>query len=34
MNPKLPVFTVDDDFTIYRRNGKEAIPVLMPPKII
>ena len=34
LNPKLPVFTVDDVFTIYRRNGKEAIPVLMPPKII
>lgn len=32
LNPKLPIFTVDDDFTIYRRNGKEPIPVLMPPK--
>ena len=32
LNPKLPVLTVDEDFRIYRRNGKESIPVLMPPK--
>lgn len=34
LNPKLPVFTVDDDFTVYRRNGKDPIPVMMPPKTI
>jgi uncharacterized protein len=32
LNSKLPVFTVDEDFLMYRRNGKERIPVLMPPK--
>ena len=32
LNPKLPVLTVDEDFMVYRRNGKERIPVLMPPK--
>ena len=32
LNPKLPVLTVDEDFTVYRRNGKETIPKLMPPK--
>ncbi len=29
--PKLPVVTVDNDFRFYRRNRREAIPVLMPP---
>ena len=24
------VLTVDSDFTIYRRNGRQVIPVLMP----
>ena len=26
------VITVDSDFHIYRRNGRQAIPVLMPPR--
>jgi predicted nucleic acid-binding protein len=29
--PDLPVITVDGDFRVYRRNGREAIPTLMPP---
>lgn len=32
LNPKLPVLTLNEAFTVYRRNGKESIPVLMPPK--
>jgi predicted nucleic acid-binding protein len=31
LNPKMPILTVDQDFTVYRRNGKESIPDLMPP---
>ncbi|EDY17203.1 conserved hypothetical protein [Chthoniobacter flavus Ellin428] len=31
LHPKLPVITVDGDFRVYRRNGREAIPVIMPP---
>lgn len=31
INPDLPVITVDGDFRIYRRNRREAIPVIMPP---
>ncbi len=31
LNPQLPVITVDGDFRIYRRNRREAIPVIMPP---
>ena len=26
------VLTVDDDFRFYRRNKREAIPLLTPPK--
>lgn len=33
LNPKHPIITVDGDFRIYRRNGRETIPVLMPPEI-
>ena len=29
--PDLPVITVDGDFRVYRRNGREAIPTMMPP---
>jgi hypothetical protein len=29
--PDLPVITVDGDFRVYRRNGREAIPTVMPP---
>gem|GEM_PF-1203476 len=31
LNPKMPILTIDKDFLIYRRNGKESIPVIMPP---
>jgi uncharacterized protein len=32
LHPKLPVITVDrEDFRIYRRNKREAIPLICPP---
>lgn len=33
LSPKHPIITVDGDFRIYRRNGREVIPVIMPPGI-
>lgn len=33
LHAKLPVFTVDGDFRIYRRHGRGAIPVVMPPEL-
>jgi hypothetical protein len=27
------VMTLDGDFLIYRRHGRQAIPVLMPPRL-
>jgi len=33
LNPKYPVITVDGDFKLYRRNRREAIPVIMPPGV-
>jgi predicted nucleic acid-binding protein len=30
--PRHTVITVDDDFRVYRRNKREAIPLLIPPK--
>jgi predicted nucleic acid-binding protein len=30
LHPRHVVVTVDTDFRVYRRNGREAIPVLMP----
>ena len=30
--PKHAVITVDDDFRVYRRNKRDAIPLLCPPK--
>jgi predicted nucleic acid-binding protein len=30
--PHHTVLTVDDDFRVYRRNKREAIPLLTPPK--
>lgn len=30
--PRHTVITVDHDFRVYRRNKREAIPVLSPPK--
>jgi len=29
--PSASVFTIDSDFHIYRRNGRQQIPLLMPP---
>ena len=30
---RLPVFTVDeDDFRVYRRNRREVIPIVCPPR--
>ena len=33
LNPKQPVITVDGDFRIYRKNGREIIPLIMPREI-
>jgi uncharacterized protein len=30
--PRHAVITIDEDFRIYRRNKREAIPLLCPPK--
>ncbi len=30
--PRHVIVTVDDDFRVYRRNKREAIPVLCPPR--
>ena len=30
--PRHTILTVDDDFRVYRRNKREAIPLLSPPK--
>ena len=30
--PRYTIITVDDDFRVYRRNKREAIPLLTPPK--
>ena len=30
--PRHTIVTVDDDFRVYRRNKREAIPLLCPPK--
>ena len=30
--PRHTVITVDDDFRVYRRNKREAIPLLCPPR--
>lgn len=31
LHPRRPVVTVDTDFRVYRRNGRDTIPVIMPP---
>jgi uncharacterized protein len=32
LNPRLPIITVDvADFRVYRRNKREAIPLIFPP---
>lgn len=30
-HPQGVVFTLDNDFSIYRKNGRQVIPTLMPP---
>lgn len=30
LNPRATVFTLDQDFQIYRREGRQPIPLLMP----
>lgn len=30
--PTHSVITVDEDFRVYRRNKREVIPIIMPPK--
>jgi len=32
LHPHHVVLTVDDDFRVYRRNKREAIPLLIPPR--
>lgn len=32
LHPRHPIITVDEDFRVYRRNKREAIPLLCPPK--
>ncbi len=31
LHPRHTIVTVDSDFRIYRRNKREAIPIVMPP---
>ena len=31
LHPKAKVVTIDTDFLIYRRNGRQPIPLIMPP---
>ncbi|MEQ1840631.1 MAG: PIN domain-containing protein, partial [Verrucomicrobiales bacterium] len=31
LNPKLPLITLDSDFKIYRRHGRQMITVISPP---
>ena len=33
LHPRHTIITVDSDFRVYRRNKREAIPLLCPPKI-
>lgn len=33
LNPNAIVFTLDGDFQIYRRDGRQPIPLLMPPTL-
>jgi predicted nucleic acid-binding protein len=30
LSPRTAVITLDDDFRVYRRNGRQAVPVVMP----
>jgi predicted nucleic acid-binding protein len=29
-HPKLPLLTLDSDFKVYRRHGRQLIPVICP----
>ena len=31
LHPRAVVFTLDSDFRIYRKLGRQTIPVLLPP---
>lgn len=33
LDARSSVFTLDADFLIYRRNGRDPVPVLMPPRV-
>lgn len=33
LNPQLPVWTIDTDFRVYRRNRRGVIPLVMPPDL-
>ncbi len=33
LEPKATVFTIDGDFLIYRRSGRQRIPVIIPPGV-
>jgi len=30
LNPGLPILTLDSDFRVYRRNGRQVIPAVLP----
>ena len=30
LSPRTTVITLDGDFRVYRRNGRQAVPVIMP----
>jgi len=32
LHSRTSVFTVDSDFLIYRKNGRQAIPLIVPPQ--
>ncbi len=33
IHPKIPLLTLDSDFRIYRRHGRQMIPVIAPQRI-
>jgi len=34
LHPRHSLITVDGDFRIYRRNKREAIPLVCPPDVL
>jgi hypothetical protein len=32
LHPKHSIITVDEDFRVYRRNKREVIPMISPPR--